>query len=176
VRRFATMMIEPATYLPALLADVRLAGGDVVVRRFTSPDELTTLPEPVIINCTGLGAAELFGDPELVPIKGQLSVLLPQREVDDAVLAGELYMFARSHGILLGGTHERDVATLEPNLEAKQELVAGHMRLFAGLKVELPGFGYRRPNPSRPVWSSASANAPRPRGSWRSARPAPSSA
>lgn len=133
VRRFATMMVEPATYLPALLGEVRQAGGTVLVRRFRDATELAALPEPVVINCTGLGAGELFPDPELVPIKGQLTVLLPQREVDYAVLAGGLYMFARSDGILLGGTHERGVATLEPNLEAKREILDGHAHFFAGL-------------------------------------------
>jgi D-amino-acid oxidase len=76
-----------------------------------SEDAWTMVPEPVIISCTGLGAAELFGDPELQPVKGQLTVLLPQPEIDYAVLAGHLYMFARSDGIQLGGTHERGVAT-----------------------------------------------------------------
>ena len=132
-RRFSTMMIEPATYLPALLADVRVAGGVVVVRRFAAPAELAALPEPVIVNCTGLGAAELFGDTELIPIKGQLTVLLPQPEVDYAVLAGDLYMFARSDGVLLGGTHERGVATLEPNLEARRDLLTRHAEFFDGL-------------------------------------------
>jgi D-amino-acid oxidase len=36
----------------------------------------------VIFNCTGLGARALFGDQELTPIKGQLTVLLPQTEVN----------------------------------------------------------------------------------------------
>ena len=134
VRRFATMMIEPATYLPALLTDVRLAGGAVVVRRFETPGEVAALPEPIVVNCTGLGSGSLFGDDELVPVKGQLTVLLPQPEVDYAVLAGELYMFARSDGILLGGTHERGVATLEPNLEAKRRILDGHARFFAALR------------------------------------------
>ena len=133
VRRFATMMIEPATYLPALLADVRLAGGALVVRRFASAAELATLPEPVVVNCTGLGAAELFGDPALVPVKGQLTVLLPQPEVDYAALAGDLYTFARSDGILLGGTHERGVATLEPNLEARREVLDRHADFFRNM-------------------------------------------
>lgn len=138
VRRFSTMMVEPATYLPALLGDVRLAGGQVVVRRFSDRAELAALPEPVVVNCTGLGAGELFGDTELVPIKGQLTVLLPQREVEYATLAGGLYMFARSDGILLGGTHERGVATLEPNLAAKQDVLDGHARFFAGLAQPEP--------------------------------------
>jgi D-amino-acid oxidase len=136
VRRFQTMMIEPATYLPTLLTEVRLAGATIVVRRLRWAAEIATLPEPVVVNCTGLGAAELFGDTELVPIKGQLTVLLPQPEVDYAVIAGDLYMFARSDGVLLGGTHERGVATLEPNLEAKSDLLQRHSEFFAGFGRE----------------------------------------
>jgi D-amino-acid oxidase len=133
VRRFATMMIEPATYLPALLTEVRMAGATIVVRRLRWAAEIATLPEPVVVNCTGLGAAELFGDTELVPIKGQLTVLLPQPEVAYAVIAGSLYMFPRSDGILLGGTHERGASSLEPNLEAKHDRLQGHAEFFAAL-------------------------------------------
>jgi D-amino-acid oxidase len=134
VRRFATMMIEPSIYLPALLRDVRLAGGTVVVRKLETAAELATLPEPTILNCTGLGAGGLFADAELVPVKGQLTVMLPQPEVDYAVLAGSLYMFARRDGVLLGGTHERGVTTLEPNLEAKARILEGHARLFGAMR------------------------------------------
>jgi glycine/D-amino acid oxidase-like deaminating enzyme len=130
VRRFDTMMVEPPVYLTALLREVRLAGGSFVVRRLESVAELASLPEPTIINCTGLGARALFGDAELVPVKGQLTVLLPQPEVDYAVLYNDLYMFSRRDGIVLGGTHEEGVETLEPNLEAKQRILDGHARLF----------------------------------------------
>jgi glycine/D-amino acid oxidase-like deaminating enzyme len=133
VRRFDTMMIEPPIYLDAVLRDVRLAGGNVVVRRFDTVADLAALAEPTIINCTGLGARTLFGDDELTAIKGQLTVLLPQPEVDYAVLHDDLYMFSRSDGILLGGTHERGVYTLEPDLVAKQRVLAGHALLFAPL-------------------------------------------
>jgi glycine/D-amino acid oxidase-like deaminating enzyme len=129
-RRFATMMIEPATYLPALLDEVRAAGAAIVVRRFAALAEVLRLPEPAIVNCTGLGAAALFGDPSLTPVKGQLHVLLPQPEVDYAVLAGELYMFSRRDGVLLGGTHERGVDTLDENLDARRRIYDGHARLF----------------------------------------------
>ncbi|MGZ3405903.1 MAG: FAD-dependent oxidoreductase [Polyangia bacterium] len=130
VRRFDTMMIEPPVYLNGMLREVRFAGGNVVVRRFESPAELASLPEPTIINCTGLGARTLFSDDELLPIKGQLTVLLPQPEVDYAVLAPELYMFSRRDGVLLGGTHEEGVFTLEPDLAAKQRILDGHAKLF----------------------------------------------
>ena len=132
-RRFMTLMVEPAVYLPAMLRDVRLDGGAIVVRRFASAAELLALPEPTIVNCTGLGAGALFGDTTLTPVKGQLHVLLPQPEVDYAVLASELYMFARRDGILLGGTFERGNWSLEPNLEARARLYRAHAELFAGM-------------------------------------------
>lgn len=86
------------------------------------------------MNCTGLGARELFGDQELTPVKGQLTVLLPQPEVDYAVVTEELYMFPRRDGIILGGTHERGVETLEPDLEAEKRILAGHRAIFEGMK------------------------------------------
>ena len=39
-------------------------------------------------------------------------------------------MFPRSDGILLGGTHELGVWSLEPDLEAKQRIVAEHQRIL----------------------------------------------
>jgi hypothetical protein len=40
-------------------------------------------------------------------------------------------MFSRRDGVLLGGTHERGAATLEPKLDAKRVIVDGHARFFA---------------------------------------------
>jgi glycine/D-amino acid oxidase-like deaminating enzyme len=92
------------------------------------------LSQPIVVNCTGLGARELFGDRELTPIKGQLTVLLPQPNVDYAVVTRDLYMFPRVDGILLGGTHERGVETLEPDLEAEQRILAGQRAIFGSMK------------------------------------------
>jgi glycine/D-amino acid oxidase-like deaminating enzyme len=135
------MMIEPATYLRALERDVRLAGGTITVRRFESLAQVAALPEPVIVNCTGLGAGALFGDETLVPVKGQLHVLLPQPEVDYAVLAGDLYMFARRDGIILGGTHERGVSTLDPDPAARERILSGHAQLFGALAAAQSAIG-----------------------------------
>ncbi len=129
-----SMFIEPPTYLRALLRDFHLAGGRIVVRDLASPADVAALPQPIVVNCTGLGARELFGDRELTPIKGQLTVLLPQPRVDYAVVTRDLYMFPRVDGILLGGTHERGVETLEPNLEAEQQILAGQRAIFTGMR------------------------------------------
>lgn len=133
VRQFDTMMIEPPTYLNAMLRDVRIAGGRVVVRELKSKSDIADLSEPVIMNCTGLGARDLVGDAELIPIKGQLSVLLPQPEIDYTVLQDHYYMFPRRDGILLGGTFERNESDLAPNREAEKRVIAAHQRIFAPL-------------------------------------------
>jgi len=134
VRQFQTMLIEPNTYLPAMLQDFRIAGGRIEVREVHNIAELQTLPERVIVNCTGLGAKALFGDEELTPIKGQLTFLLPQPEIQYCALAEDLYMFPRSDGIALGGTHEVGVWSLEPDLQAKQRIVAGQQKLFSEMR------------------------------------------
>jgi D-amino-acid oxidase len=92
------------------------------------------LSEAIVCNCTGLGARELFGDRELTPVKGQLTVLIPQPDVDYAMVTDDLYMFPRRDGIVLGGTFERGVETLEPNAEAAERILSGHRRIFDGMR------------------------------------------
>ena len=128
------MLVEPPIYLTALLREVRLAGGRIVVRELASREQVQELPEPVIVNCTGLGAKALFGDEELEPVKGQLTFLLPQPEVDYIVITGGLYMFPRRDGILLGGTFEHGAWSLDVDEEVHQRIVAGHRALFEGMR------------------------------------------
>jgi glycine/D-amino acid oxidase-like deaminating enzyme len=124
------MFIEPPVYLNAVLRDFYLSGGKIEINTFTDRRELAALTEPVLINCTGLGARDLFNDKSLIPIKGQLTFLLPQHEVDYLLIHRGLYMFPRTDGILLGGTHERDEWSLEPDQEAINRIVLGHKEVF----------------------------------------------
>ena len=138
-----SLRIEPSIYLDALVRDFRLWGGKIVIRKFDTPRDLAALREPIVINCTGLGAKELFGDPELVPLKGQLTVLVPQPDVNYHTNGGltppppgslGLHTMARSDGIALGGTSQRDVWTLEPDEAERKRVVDGHIALFNAMK------------------------------------------
>jgi glycine/D-amino acid oxidase-like deaminating enzyme len=130
VARWFKMLIEPPIYLEALVQDFLRAGGRIVVREFQDVPSLLLLPEPLVANCTGLGARALFGDEGLIPAKGQLVVLLPQPEVDYIVdIVGD--MCPRRDGVLLGGTWETDVWSLEPNHQAVERILARQAEFFA---------------------------------------------
>ncbi len=133
VKQYLSMMIEPSIYLSALLRDFYIAGGRVVVKEFRSRSEIARLPEQVIVNCTGLGSRELFKDEALVPVRGQLEILLPQPEVDYCYLSSG-YMFPRRDGIVLGGTWDHDDWSLKPDPEQTAEILEAHTEIMKGLK------------------------------------------
>jgi glycine/D-amino acid oxidase-like deaminating enzyme len=133
VRQYSTMLIEPQTYLNALLRDFYIAGGRVVVKEFRDRRELLRLPERVIFNCTGLGARALFDDKKLGPVRGQLEILVPQPEVDYCYLTAG-YMFPRHDGIVLGGTFDHDDWSLEPRADQRDWILGTHKEVMSGLK------------------------------------------
>lgn len=130
VRRFSTMLMEPNTFLPAVERDFLLQGGRIVVRTFHRPAEIAALREPVVFNCTGLGSRALFNDTMLEPVRGQLSILEPQPEIDYTYLTGTLYMFPRNDGIVLGGTFERGNWSTSVDLATQARILAGHEAIF----------------------------------------------
>jgi len=135
VRCALTMMVEPATFLRRLTEDFLQAGGEFVIRNFTDKAELTTLEEPVLFNCTGLGAGKLFGDTEITPAKGQLVYMPPDPDVDYLTLGGgssNLYMFSRSDVLLLGGTFKIGDWTTHAEPDETARIVAEHQRIFSG--------------------------------------------
>jgi glycine/D-amino acid oxidase-like deaminating enzyme len=138
VNRGTRMRIEPSIYLEALVRDVTQFGGRIVIRKFETLHDLMSLTEPIIVNSTGLGSRALFGDEELTPVKGQLTFLVPQPELN-YILFGVLRnsegglmpitVMPRRDGIALGTTGERGVWTLEPNEESRRRTVEAHIAL-----------------------------------------------
>jgi glycine/D-amino acid oxidase-like deaminating enzyme len=139
------LRIEPNIYLPALMADVLAFGGQVVIRKFESPRDIVALSESIVVNCTGLGARALFGDEELMPLKGLLVLLPPQDEVRYSTNGGVnipesqrglfIHMMPRRDGIVLGGTSERGVWTTDVNEAEKQRILTNHATLFASMRA-----------------------------------------
>ena len=134
VTRTVTMIVEPATFLRRVRDDVYLAGGKIVVRNFGKLSEVLALDEPVIFNCTGLGAKALFGDDELIPIKGQLVFMPPDPAVDYLTVGGPgnnvTYMFPRAGEILLGGSYQRDDWSPHAEPDVTERIIADNKAVF----------------------------------------------
>lgn len=131
--RYHTLMIDPDYYLDMLMKDAQLAGAKFISQRFETLDEVLALAQPVIVNCTGLGARALFGDDSLIPIRGQLTHLVPQPEIDYSYTAatpgGSLYMFPRKTGLVIGGSHGRGDSSMEISAEELDRMIRGHASL-----------------------------------------------
>jgi glycine/D-amino acid oxidase-like deaminating enzyme len=124
------LFIETHRYLPALMGAVRRAGMTIRRRTFAAPEELGSLPERLIVNCTGLGSAGLFGHGDLIPVQGQLTRLRADPRLDYTLSAPGLYLHPRRDGLLLGGTQEFGV--LRPRFDdaAEERILAGMRQLY----------------------------------------------
>jgi len=139
-QHMVTMQIDPGTFLRQVVEDYLLAGGKFVVRNFANLSEILSLDEPVIFNCTGLGAARLFGDDNLVPAKGQLVFMPPDPAVDYMTFGGAdgftfinggmLHMFPRSDVILMGGIFKEGDYTTHVEHDETERIVTDHQKLF----------------------------------------------
>jgi glycine/D-amino acid oxidase-like deaminating enzyme len=138
VYRFVTMLIEPSVFLSRTMSDIREAGGRFEIRDFRDRSQVLALDEPVIFNCTGLGAAALFGDAELTPVRGQLVFVPPDERLDYLTVGGGdgvLYMFPRPDGILLGGTFERGASHLTADQATTDRILREHARIAREMRL-----------------------------------------
>jgi glycine/D-amino acid oxidase-like deaminating enzyme len=142
--RTPALAIEPNIYLDALVRDFLMFGGRIVIRKFDTPRDLMSLPEPVVVNCTGLGSLTLFDDKELVPIKGQLTALAGQPEVNyraggRTASGTQASMNSRSDGIIIGNLQDRGNWSLEPDPDVLQRNVQAAIDFFSRMRPPAPG-------------------------------------
>ena len=133
VKRTVTMLIEPAQFLRRVRNDFFIAGGKIVARNFASLDDVLSLEESTIFNCTGLGAKALFDDEEMQPVKGQLVFLPPDPQVDYLSVGGGsdvTYMFPRSGEIVLGGSFQTGDWSTHPEPEVTARIIDDNRAIF----------------------------------------------
>ena len=134
-------VIEMPLYLPWLAARVQHLGG--VLEQRTLEDVEETHGFDALVNCTGLGARELFGDGECFPIRGQV-VRVERGGVERALYFQDAdgsfgYVVPRSRDCVLGGTAERGVESLAVNDEATRSILARCRALEPRLEREILG-------------------------------------
>src|ERR1700761_7328219 len=110
VRWTTSLTFNVADYSRQLMNDFMIAGGVIETREFHSPQDLASLPQPVIINCPGYGARALWSDESIVPVRGQIAWLIPQEGVHYGLSYKGVNVLARRDGIVvqptLGGEDE----------------------------------------------------------------------
>ncbi len=101
VSRSSSMTFNVADYSRQLLTDFLIAGGKIETREFHSPQELSTLPQKVVINCPGYGGRSLWSDESIVPVRGQIAWLIPQENAQYGITYKGLNMLSRRDGIVM---------------------------------------------------------------------------
>jgi D-amino-acid oxidase len=134
---FVAPVIEMPVYLGYLLDRFLGSGGHVEHRAVSSLEEAGE--GGVVVNCAGLGARELVGDPSMEPIRGQIvRVRNPGLErfvLDEDNPEGVTYVIPRSRDCILGGTAEEGEWDTEP----VPETAAAILRRCAELEPRLAG-------------------------------------
>jgi len=140
-REYSTWLVNPTILLPRLVKDLRATGVRFARRQFDSLKDVAALVENVLVNCTGYGARRLFGDGDLVPLRGHLVVLEKTRERQDYFYSGGCenqvmsYVFCRQDDIVVGGTLQRGNETRAPTAEDApvfRRMLANARALFDG--------------------------------------------
>ena len=108
LRRSSLMMFNLTAYSRLLLTDFLGFGGTVRVMEFHSPADLTAIPQRTVINATGYGARQLFGDETLTPVRGQLTRLIPQPEVGYGLFYKGVSLVPRRDGLVIQAVGPND--------------------------------------------------------------------
>lgn len=130
--------IEMPLYMPWLRRRFETLGGRIVANRKLQSLEEALAECQLVIDCAGLGARELADDRRVYPIRGQV-VRVPQVGIERFTLyedapGGLTYIFPRSRDIVLGGTAEEGVESLEPDPRAAQAILERCLKLEPRLR------------------------------------------
>jgi glycine/D-amino acid oxidase-like deaminating enzyme len=107
-RRGVGMTFNISDYARTLVEEFKIGGGTIEPREFLSPRDVATLPQRLIVNCTGYGARSLWSDESLIPVRGQIGWLPPQEGVNYGMGLDDLIITARRDGIAVQPTPQGD--------------------------------------------------------------------
>lgn len=131
-------LAEPQLYLPYLFDRFIENRGTFKEEEITSLQDASSL-NPLVVNCTGLGAKKLCSDDDLQPMRGQI---LRCKKMDipscaDSTTKGALsYVINRSEDCIIGGTdYENDWNT---NIEQSDTHLITHRLIAGGLTLKAP--------------------------------------
>ncbi|MCV2353377.1 FAD-binding oxidoreductase [Paucibacter sp. B2R-40] len=125
-KRFTQMSFNISSYQRLLMDDFLRAGGEIVHEVFEHPRQFGALRERTVVNCTGYGARALLGDKSIIPVRGQTARLVPQIEVDYALIyrGHNLFMLPRRDGVLVQAQGEHDFGNEDTRIDRALSVAA----------------------------------------------------
>jgi D-amino-acid oxidase len=144
VWRNTSLTFNVADYSRQLLNDFLIAGGTIETKEFRSPQEVAAVPQRVIIDCTGYGARQLWGDESIVPVRGQIAWLIPQEGVNYGLNYKTLNVLGRRDGIVVqptpgGEDYGWNDTNEEPNRAEAEAGVMQIQELYGRMAKMKPG-------------------------------------
>ncbi|WPR76215.1 FAD-dependent oxidoreductase [Algoriphagus sp. NG3] len=134
VSKNPTTIFNIPAYLKMMKSDFLIAGGKVEIKNFKSPEDIDALPQKCVVNCTGLGSQEIFGDNDLMPVSGQLCFLIPQPELTYRASMEGVYFIPRKDGIMIGGNGIDNNWDLTPDPAVKDKYLSGVEEMMKRLR------------------------------------------
>ncbi|XP_072396798.1 D-aspartate oxidase [Diabrotica undecimpunctata] len=132
---FISFAWEGALFLRTLQKQFTENGGKIVIKAVKKLQELADFD--VIINCAGLGAKEILGDQEMIPIRGQVRKVEAPWIYESCVLDATskvCYIIPNASQLTLGGTANYDVDDTTVTETDKSNIVRDCNQLDRSLK------------------------------------------
>jgi D-amino-acid oxidase len=149
---FTTPVVEMPTYLAWLARRVVDRGGTITRLTLHGLPDLAGGGPDAVVDCAGIGAKFLAGDPSIYPVQGQV-VVVEQVGLERWWLDadGPTYVVPREHDIVVGGTDVEGEWSVTPAPEVAAAILRRALRLvpeIAGAEVLGHKVGLR---PGRPA-------------------------
>lgn len=108
VRRNTQLMFNLASYSRILMQEFEGFGGRFEITEFHTPADFQRIREKTVVNAPGYGARALMRDETLVPVRGQLTRLIPQADISYGVGYRNVSFLPRRDTFLIQVTGDND--------------------------------------------------------------------
>jgi glycine/D-amino acid oxidase-like deaminating enzyme len=108
LHRNIQLMFNLPAYTRTLLTDFSANGGMIEIAEFHRPAEFARLKEKTLVNATGYGARALFDDQSIIPVRGQLTRMIPQADVSYGLFYNSVSFVPRRDGLVFQVVGDND--------------------------------------------------------------------
>jgi FAD dependent oxidoreductase len=142
-RRIYELAIDGQLFMNDLFLKVIHKGAKLKQCHFESLEDVLSLKEPVIINCTSMGSIKLFDDQEFIPVRGHLVYFNHQKNIDylyfhnidnepDDPNLFFVSIYPWSDRIILGGIYEQDQKESVTSQEVVEKMITNAEKCLSG--------------------------------------------